>query len=73
MSDVSYMKLRQTWVQTCDLRNFRQRRGNLEGVGNCCDALCGVGSFASVGKPTQRVVRKIKLQSRRIRTQEKRW
>ena len=45
----------------------------LQGVGNSGDALCGVGSIASVVKPTQLVLRKIKLQSRRIRTQEKRW
>ena len=29
-----------------NLRNFGQRRGNLEGVSDCCDALHGVGAFA---------------------------
>ena len=67
---MSVTRFGQTWVQTCNLRNFGQRRGNLEGVGDCGDALCGVGATAIIVKAAELIVRQIELRGEHMMEEE---
>ena len=57
----------QTGVQTCNLRNFRERRSNLEGLSDRCNPLSGVRALQItihvVVDATELVTGKIQLQA----------
>ena len=49
---------------------LRQRRGNLEGVSDCGDALRGVGASAILIKATELIVRQIELRGEHMVKEE---